>query len=161
VGNKSTVELLPPDLYAVQMDIKFACCPLFVFGLGTVAGLQTCETCRCQWNNGDTKQWRHAWGFSRGHIALCQQIVSRCGACRLCCPCCVVLCLFADDWEKLEFVVVGKLQYGLQTKLYIISFVWLGDLEHLLRGVQRGRFLLKRKRWTSLGIFAYCSPCLL
>jgi len=28
--------------------------------------------------------------------------------------CCAVLCLFADDREKLEFVVVGKSQYGLQ-----------------------------------------------
>jgi len=92
MGNTCTVELLSPDLCAVQMDRKLACCPLVVFDLGAVAGLQTRETCRCQWNNGDTKQWRHAWGFSRGHIALCWQIVSRCGACRLCCPCCVVLC---------------------------------------------------------------------
>jgi len=32
--------------------------------------------------------------------------------------CCVVLCLFADDREKLEFVVVGKSQYGLQPVIY-------------------------------------------
>jgi len=60
VRNKSTLDLLPLDLYAVQMDRKFACCLLFVFDLGAVAGFQTRETCRCQWNNGDTKQWRHA-----------------------------------------------------------------------------------------------------
>jgi hypothetical protein len=60
VGNKCTVELLSPDLYVVQMDRKLARCPLVVFDLGAVAGLQTRETCRCQWNNGDTKQWRHA-----------------------------------------------------------------------------------------------------
>ena len=60
MGNKSTVEFLPPDLYAVHMDRKFACYLLFVFDFGAVAGLQTRETCRCQWNNGDTKQWRHA-----------------------------------------------------------------------------------------------------
>jgi len=39
--------------------------------------------------------------------------------------CCVVLCLFAVDREKLEFVVVGKFQYGLQPRLYIILFVIL------------------------------------
>jgi hypothetical protein len=37
--------------------------------------------------------------------------------------CCVVLCFFADDCEKLEFVVVGKSRYGLQPKLYIILFL--------------------------------------
>jgi hypothetical protein len=43
----------------------------------------------------------------------------------LCCVvlCCVALCLFAGTQEKLEFVVVGKSQYGLLSKLNIILFI--------------------------------------
>jgi hypothetical protein len=48
----------------------------------------------------------------------CLQVVLSCVV-----LCCVVLCLFADDREKLEFVVVGKSQYDLQPKLYIVLFV--------------------------------------